>query len=275
MRTLIAALALAFCGGEALAQAAPAAQPATPPSAATAPAPTADDWAADRYFDPRAMAAARRALTAEHGGQTYSRVLANLAEYRSGADGGYHWDGEAWIGGDLQRLVLKTEGEGAAKGKLESGEAQALYSRAIGPYFDLLAGVRQDVIAHGRTYAALGVEGLAPYRIETEVQLFLSDRGELLARATAWSDLRVTQRLILQPRVEANLAAQDTRAIGVGSGLSDAELGLRLRYEVTRQFAPYVGVVWTRRFGAAADYRRANGERVEQLSLAAGLRAWF
>ena len=276
MRPLLIAAALAALAAPAAAQEshehgapAPAAQ------AAASPPPAADDWAADRYFDAQAMARARRVLTTEHGGGTWSMALADLAEYRSGGGGGYHWDGEAWIGGDIDRLVVKTEGEGAAKGKLERGEVQALWGHAVSPYYNLLAGVRRDVIAHGRTYASIGLEGLAPNFIETEAMAFLSDRGELSARATAWSDFRLTQRLILQPRAEANIALRGAPEIGVGAGLSDAELGLRLRYEVTRQFAPYVGVVWSRRFGAGARARRAEGERAGQGSVVAGLRAWF
>ena len=265
MRALVLGLALACLAGAAWAQAAPAAQP-----------PAADDWAADRYFDPKAMAAARRALLQEHGGGIFTLVMANLAEYQSRPHGGgYRWDGEAWIGGDLNRLVLKTEGEGALRGRAEQAEVQALYGRAVSPYFDLQAGLRQDLTPHGRTYATVGVEGLAPYFFMTDAALFLSDRGELLARATASYDLRVTQRLILQPRVEANFAARSVPQNRIGHGLSDAEVGLRLRYEVVRQFAPYVGVSWTRSFGKTADLRRADGETTDATSLVAGVQAWF
>src|SRR5690606_20487158 len=135
-----------------------------------------------------------------------------------------------------------SEGEGE-NGGLEHAEVQALYSRAVGPYFDLQAGVRQDLEPRPRrTYATIGIEGLAPYWFEVEGALFLSDRGGLSARLGASYDLRLTQRLILEPRVEASLAASDDAAVGVGRGLSDAEAGLRLRYEVRREFAPYVGV---------------------------------
>jgi len=280
VRLLLIAAALAALGAPAAAQeghehGAPAPAPAPAPQAAATPPPAADDWAADRYFDPQAMAQARRVLLTEHGGVTWSLALADLAEYRSGGGGGYHWDGEASVGGDIDRLVFKTEGEGAAEGKLEHGEVQVLWGHAVSPYYNLLAGVRRDVIAHGRTYAAVGLEGLAPNFIETEAMAFLSDRGEVSARATAWSDFRLTQRLILQPRAEANIALRSAPEIGVGAGLSDAELGLRLRYEVVRQFAPYVGVVWSRSFGAGARARRAEGERAGQASVVAGLRAWF
>lgn len=279
MRPLLLGVALAALAGAAAAQEAQhehhQATPAEAPAAAP-PAVAADDWAADRYFEPAVMARARRKLRSEHGAGPWSAGRVNLAEFRTGpGGGGYHWEGEAWIGGDINRLALKTEGEGARKGKLERGEVQLLYSRAISPYFDLQAGVRQDLVAHGRTYATVSVEGLAPYFIETQAALFLSDRGDLLARAEAATDWRLTQRLILQPRVEVNLAASDMPEQGVGSGVSDAELGLRVRYELTRQFAPYVGIVWTRSFGETGRLRKAEGERAEQTSVVVGLRAWF
>ena len=147
---------------------------------------------------------------------------------------------------------------------------------AIGPYFNLQAGVRQDLGAGARpTYAAVGVEGLAPYWFELEGAPFLSDRGNLLGRIEGYCDQRITQQLILQPRVEINLAAQDVRGSGIGSGLSDAELGLRLRHEVAREFAPYVGVSWERRFGDSARFARADGEGTGGASLTLGIRAWF
>jgi copper resistance protein B len=265
------AAAQAMPGHGGMAGATPASQEAI---AAPAPPPKADDWAADRYFDPQAMARARRSLRVEHGGAIWSMGLANLAEWRSGRDGGgYHWDAEASTGGDINRFVVRSEGEGASRGKLERGEVQALVSHAIGPYYNLQAGLRRDVVAHGRTYATVGIEGVAPYFIETNAALFLSDRGDLLARGEAYTDLRLTQRLILQPRVEVNLASRDMPRLGVGAGVSDAEAGLRLRYEVSRLFAPYVGVAWSRSFGAGGRARRADGERAEQTSFVAGVRA--
>ena len=126
-----------------------------------------------------------------------------------------------------------------------------------------------------RTYATVGFEGLAPYWFEVEGALFLSDKGDLLARAEAYYDQRITQRLILQPRAELNFAAQDDRRRGVGSGISDLELGLRLRYELAREFAPYVGVSWDRKLGDTARFARAAGEGASDTSLVAGVRFWF
>ena len=203
-------------------------------------------------------------------------VMANLAEYQSApGGGGYRWEGEAWIGGDINRFVVKSEGDGSRRNGLGAAEAQALYSHAIGPYFDLQAGIRQDVSPHARTYATVGFQGLAPYWFDVSGALFLSTKGELLGRVESTYDLRLTQRWILQPRAELNFAAQDTADTRTGSGLSNAELGLRLRYEIKREFAPYIGVSWDRKVGKTADYARARGEDIGGATFVAGIRAWF
>lgn len=252
--------------------AAATAEPETPIAPPPAPA---KDHAADRYYDPAPMASARAQLREEHGGATLSSLLVNLAEYQAGAGGGYRWEGEGRIGGDINRFVVKSEGGGTGRGGLAAAEVQGLYSHAIGPYFDLQAGVRQDFAPLGRTYAAVGFEGLAPYWFDMTGALFLSTKGELLARVESTYDLRLTQRLVLQPRVELNFAAQDTVATGTGSGLSSAELGLRLRYELTRQFAPYIGVSWDRKVGRTADFARQRGDDVGGASFVTGIWAFF
>lgn len=241
------------------------------------PPPVPTDFAADRVFDPAAMASARAALRAEHGGSILSMVLLNVGEYQFRDDeNGYRWDGEAWFGGDLNRLVIKSEGEGGIDSGVEAADVQALYSRAIGPYFDLQAGLRQD-LQRGpkRTFATIGFEGVAPYWFETSGALFLSSKGELLGRLEGTYDLRLTQRWIVQPRVETNLSGQDIPELGVGSGISNIELGVRLRYEVKREFAPYVGVSFDRKLGGTADYARTLGKDVESTSFVIGMRAWF
>ncbi|MFL0414874.1 copper resistance protein B [uncultured Sphingomonas sp.] len=256
-----------------------AARPAgTDQPAGNAPPPKPPtDRAAARFYDPAAMAAADRAMRAEHGGMRTGQVLFNLAEAKARRGrNGYAWDGEGWFGGDVDRLVIKSEGEGAFGGPVEAAEVQALYARAIDPYWNLEVGVRQDLGRRPRrTYATVAVEGLAPYWFDVEGALFLSDKGDVLARAEAWYDQRITQRLILQPRAEFNLAAQDMPAERIGAGLSQAEAGLRLRYEVAREFAPYVGVAWERRFGATARYARADGEGTGGFSFVLGVRAWL
>jgi len=245
------------------------------PDHETAGPPPPTDHLADKVYDPAAMERARTVLRSEHGGAQASQVMANLLEYRARSGGdGYHWDGEAWFGGDLNRLVLKSEGEGDRHG-VEDGEVQALYSRAVGLYTDLQVGVRQDLEPKSRTYATVGFETLLPYWIEAGGALFASTKGDVLGRVEGSIDWRLTQRLILQPRAELNFAAQDVPETATGSGLSDGELGLRLRYEIRREFAPYVGVSWGRRFGHSADYARARGQDVSDTSFVVGLRAWF
>ena len=249
---------------------------ALPAGDAPAPLPPMDHYA-DRQFPPDEMARARAQMMREQGGRTFSQIMFNLAEYRAqqGREG-YRWDGEAWIGGDIDRLWLKSEGEGTFGDRLDSAEVQALYSHAIGPYFNVQAGVRHDFgPGPDRSYATIGFEGLAPYWFEVEGALFLSDKGDLRGRLEGYYDQRITQRLILQPRVEFNLSAQDVPENRIGSGLSDAELGLRLRYEVTRRFAPYVGISHEAKIGRTADFARAEGKDPTTTSLVAGVRLWF
>lgn len=245
--------------------------------AGDAPAPAAPEPSyADRVWGRDAMIGSRNTLRREHGGGTFSQVMLDIAELqiRQGREG-YRWEGEGWFGGDINRLVVKTEGEGTFGEAVDDAEAQALYSRAIGPYFNLQGGVRHDFESKARTYAAFGIEGLAPYWFEVEAHAFVSTKGDVLGRLAANYDQRITQRLILQPRVEFNLAAQDVRESGIGSGLSDAEFDLRLRYEIAREFAPYVGISHSRKTGRTADFARAAGEDPSSTSLVLGVRAWF
>ncbi|MBH9537827.1 copper resistance protein B [Novosphingopyxis sp. YJ-S2-01] len=245
---------------------------APPPAAAgSGPARAADAiWGAD------AMRASRQQLKTENGGQRFFWFMADRAEYRArdGRDG-YLWDLQGFYGGDIDKFFYKSEGEGSFGERPESAEVQALWSHAIGPWFDLQAGVRQDFAPRDRTYAVIGVQGLAPYRFEVDTALFLSDTGDLTARAEAELDQRITQRLILQPRAEFNLAAQDVPELGIGAGLDRAELGLRLRYEIAREFAPYMGIEQEWRVGRSADFARAEGERPSATNFVAGVRLWF
>lgn len=241
------------------------APPPTPPGVA----------AADAVYGASNMDRARKVLRSEHGGARASQVMLSIAEAGLG-DRGYQWEGEAWFGGDEHRFVLKSEGEGARGHGIEDAEVQALYSRPVGVYTDFQAGLRHDFEpGPSRTYATVGFETLVPYWIEAEGALFLSQKGHLSARLEGSTDYRLTQRLVLQPRAEFNLAAQDDARRGVGAGLSDAELGLRLRYEFRREFAPYVGLVWSRKVGDTARFARAEGEDVEDTRFVVGLRTWF
>ena len=233
------------------------------------------EFAADRFFGVDNMNRARGILRDEHGGALTYKVMGNLLEYqgRNGEDG-YRWDGELWFGGDIDRLVIKTEGEGGAE--VDNAEIQVLYSRAWDHVTDLQIGLRQGIEPNpSRTYLAFGFETLLPYWFEIEGALFLGERGQVLGRLDGSYDLQLTQRLVLQPRAEVNFAAKDDAAIGLGSGISDAEVGLRLRYEFQREFAPYVGVSWERKFGDTASYAHASGDRAESTSFVVGLRAWY
>ena len=247
-----------------------------PPGNAPAPAPPGD-WYADRIYSGSEMDASRDQMMKENGAQTLAFISFNIAEYqvRNGRDG-FRWDGEGWYGGDINRVTVKSEGEGTFGEGVEEAEVQLLYSRAIDPYFNLQTGVRQDLgPGPKRTYATVGFEGLAPYWFEVEGALFLSNKGDVLGRLEGYYDQRITQRLILQPRVEANFALQDVPEGGIGSGLSDVELGLRLRYEIVKEFAPYIGVEWAKKTGDTARFARAAGEDTDVTSFVAGIRFWF
>ena len=243
------------------------------PGSAQAPA-VAHDRAAGRYWDAGAMEAAQMAMMDQHAAPTYAAARVDMAEVRLGKGGdAYHWEGEAWRG-DLNRLVLRTRGEGELGGRLESAEVQAIYARAISPWWNLQAGLRQD-LRPGRSYATIGVEGLAPYRFDVLVAGFVSDLGQVSARVEGAVDERITRRWVLSPRAELALSAQDAPGQRMGAGLSSAELGLRLRYEVTRKFAPYVGVSWGWAVGRTAAYRREDGEAVASRAVVLGVRGWF
>lgn len=232
------------------------------------------DSAADRVFGAGPMQRARGILENEHGAARIAKVQADLLEW--GPDGDrYDWEVEAWYGGDINRLVVKTQGEGQAHSGLEAAEVQLLYSRAVARYTDVQVGLRYDLEPRSRAYATFAVDATFPYWFEAEGSVFVSEEGDVLARVEGSYDVRLTQRLILQPRAELEFAAQDIPESEIGSGLSSAELGLRLRYEIRREFAPYVGVSYERGFGGTADFARAHGEDVESTRFMVGLRAWF
>lgn len=247
------------------------------PAGHAAPPPVPIDRYADRQYPAAAMAAADARMMRQEGGQSFYQAMFNLAEYQAhqGHDG-YRWDGEAWFGGDIDRAELRTEGTGTLRGRVDDAEVQALYGHAIGPYFDLQAGVRQEFAPHPtRSDVTIGVEGLAPYMFQTEARLFVSTQGEVSGRFEAWMDERLTQRLVLQPRAELNFAAQDEPERRIGAGLYDAELGARLRYEMARRFAPYVGISYEAATGRTADYLRADGHAPTTTSFVAGVRFWL
>ncbi|MBU2124977.1 MAG: copper resistance protein B [Alphaproteobacteria bacterium] len=245
-----------------------------PPPASASSGPT---HAADLLFDPAEMAAARGQLRVENGDIRTTAVIIDRLE-ASFADGeqGYTWDAQGWTGGDINRFWWKSEGEGAFGDGVEDAEVQALYSRAFRPFWDVQAGLRQTYRPEGdRTDLVVGVQGLAPYWFEVDAAAFLSNKGELTARAEVEYDQRITNRWILQPRAEINLSAEDIPELSIGSGLTSLQLGARLRYEIRKEFAPYVGVEWTRSFGRTADFLEADGRSSEDTRLVVGIRAWF
>lgn len=209
--------------------------------------------------------------------EIFTFVQVERLEYRlrDGKDS-LHWDAQGWVGEDYNKLWLKTEGEKVLGGPLDEAEVQVLYSRMIAPFWDLQAGGRFDVRPlPQRGYGVLGIQGLAPYFFEVDAAGFLSHKGDLSARLKGEYELLLTQKLVLQPSVELNLAVQEVEALGIGSGLNDVELGLRLRYEIVREFAPYIGVSWNRKVGKTADFARAEGEDIDTLSFVGGIRFWF
>lgn len=251
------------------------------PAPAVAPPPprafTGPENAADAVYGAEVMKVARDRERDEHGNIKSYRFMVDQLEtqIRNGRDG-YYWEALAWYGGDINKLWVTTEGEGTYGESPEQAEVQVLYSRALDPWFNLQAGVRHDFYPDPqRSHLVLGVEGLAPYWFDVTGAAFLSNKGDVTARFEGEYDQRLTQKLILQPRLEFNLAAQDIPEIGVGSGLVNTEASLRLRYEIVPEFAPYIGVAYERAFGDTADFLRAAGERAGSWSFVLGVRTWF
>ncbi len=197
-------------------------------------------------------------------------------EWRSGeGEPGYLFDGFGFVGGDYNRLWFELEGEGAFDGSLEAAELQVLYNRAITPYWNLQAGLRHDFKPEPElTYAVLGVEGLNAYWTGIEANLYVSEDGDVSGDFEVEYDEFLTQRLVLQPRFEIAAQAQDVDTLGLGAGITSYEVGLRMRYEIRREFAPYVGASWTETVGETADMLPDGADR-GTLSAVAGLRVWF
>lgn len=201
---------------------------------------------------------------------------ADQLEYRRGAENTLSWDIQGWSGGDEHKLWLKTQGDRVIRGATERVEWQLLYSRAVAAFWDVQVGARYDVKPDpSRGYAVMGVQGLAPYFFDVDAAAFISDDGDVSARVEAEYEWLLTQRLIAKPSVEFNVAVQDVPELGVGSGLNDVELGVRFRYEIAREVAPYLGVTWERTVGPTADLARRQGHNVDDVALVAGIRLWF
>ncbi|NJN47331.1 MAG: copper resistance protein B [Candidatus Competibacteraceae bacterium] len=209
-------------------------------------------------------------------GGIYTFIQAEEFGYRLGDEDSFNWDAQGWIGGDYHKLWFKTEGERVNGEGFEEAEAQVLYSRLISQFWDLQAGLRYDFEPQPeRSFAVFGLHGLAPYWFEINAKAFINDQGDLSARLEAEYELLLTQKLVLSPTLELNLAGGTDKERGVGSGFNDLELSLTLRYEVIREFAPYIGVVWEKQYGKTADLARAEGMDIERTAFMAGFRFWF
>ena len=207
---------------------------------------------------------------------TLSMVKIDQLEWRD-TDGPdpFYFEGEGWVGRDLNKVWFKGEYE-HRDGSTEEAELQALYSRAIAPFWDAQVGVRRDFKPQpSRSWLAVGFEGLAPYFFELNPAFFVGKSGRTAFRLEAEYEILFTQRLILSPELEINFYGKNDEDTGNGSGLSDAQFGLRLRYEIRREVAPYIGVNWYKKYGNTADFSREEGEGVSDTSLVIGVRAWF
>ena len=249
-------------------QPAPAAKPSPAPSSRM-PAPTAAERAA-AFPDLGAMD------MREHMEEDplVATLLVDQLEWQDD-DAGLGWNLRGWIGKSNNRVWLRSEGE-RRDSSTEDGNIELLWGHPTGPWWDMVAGIRHD-FGNGpiRDWVALGVQGIAPYKFEIEATAYLGTSGRSAARIEAGYELLLTNRLILQPVVEVNLHGRDDPERGIGAGLSTAEAGLRLRYEFTRQIAPYIGLVHERAFGNTAELRRDEQDAVDDTQLVAGIRVWF
>jgi copper resistance protein B len=206
----------------------------------------------------------------------FAHVLLDQLEGRfNGTNTEFRWEGQGWLGTDYNKLWVKSEGT-YTDGALEDSQQQFLYSRAVTTYFDVQAGLRSDLDSRpARNWGALGIQGLAPYFFDLEITGYASSQGHFAAKFEASYDLLITQRLILQPQLELNLYSKADPARLVGAGFSDIDTGLRLRYEISRKFAPYIGVVYEGKFGQTAIFARQAGESTGDFRFVFGVRAWF
>lgn len=233
--------------------------------------------AADEHYDADKMTAARKALRHEHGAMPQFFVMADRLEYRSGNDeDGLTWDAQGWYGSDLNKLWIKTEGEySETRSEFEDAELELLWSRAITPFFDFQLGLRHDFEPTSLSHAVIGIQGLAPYWFEVDAAAYLSEDGDLTAGVEAEYEWLFTQRLILQWRGELHAAFGDIPERQLGAGFTGLDLGLRLRYEMAREFAPYLGFEYSKALGQTADLVEAAGSDNDDFSVIAGVRFWF
>lgn len=208
----------------------------------------------------------------------FGHVLFDQLEGRTnGPDNEFRWDGEGWVGTDMNKLWFKSEGF-LEHGEATDGDTEALYDRPLPflRYFDAQAGVRYDLDSDpGRTWGAIGIEGLAPHFFEFASTFYFSDRSRFAGKITGSYDLLITQRLIAQPQIEMDFYSKRDPSRGVGSGLSDLDTGLRIRYEISRKLAPYIGIAYTQTFGEAATFTRDEAGIVHDPRFIFGVRVWY
>ena len=202
-------------------------------------------------------------------------VFDRLEAWNADNGTGLAWEGRAWIGTDLDRLWLRSEGE-RIDNRTQKADLEVLYGHSFSPWWDVVTGFRHDFKpGASQNFAAIGVMGLAPYKFEVAATAYIGQSGQTAARVEVENETLLTNRLVLQPLLELNFYGKDDARRGIGSGLGTVEAGLRLRYEFTRQFAPYIGLVREHAFGSTADLRHDNGEDTNDTRITAGVRIWF
>ena len=204
-----------------------------------------------------------------------SMLMLNELEHDLKTGKASSWNAQAWTGYDLNKLWLKTEGE-TENGTTENSEAQLLYSRAIAPYWDVQTGLRKEFLPRdSKTWGVIALQGLAPYFFEVDASLFFTDSGDSALRLESEYEIMLTQQWVLVPEIEANFHGQNDQHRGTGSGLSDIEASIRLRYEWKREIAPYIGITWEKQFGNSADFAKQEGNKIYHSQVVVGLRAWY
>ncbi len=231
----------------------------------------------DEFYTPEEMARSRAMLKKITGAQNFLFLMADRFEYRTADDGALAWELQGYYGGDHEKIWFESEAEfDFGEDSSEEGDVSVRYSRAISTFFDFQAGIKQDFnTGPKRTYATVGIMGLAPYWFEIDSHFEVSNKGDIALNFEVEYELLLTQRLILQPVAEISIQLQDVPELEIGSGLSDLEAGLRLRYEFRREIAPYIGINWHKTFGRTADFHRFEGESTSATSFVAGIRMWY
>ncbi|MCM5705148.1 copper resistance protein B [Larsenimonas salina] len=263
---LVVSLAMALGMGT-QAQSAPRTQPL--------PGKASLDEVVPAHADPRSGSPAHWAPPVDDKAAYHTVRLDRLEHQGTGDREAYVWDAEAWWGNDRHRLWLKTEGEGDWRtGERDHAEVQALYNRMWDDFWDVQVGLRHDIDPHpSRSYGVFGLQGLAPYGIDTEASLFVSERGDTSARLELEYEWLITQRWVLSPRLEVNASAQRLDELDIGQGITTSETGLRLGYDVTRQVSPYVGISWQNTYGETRRMR--DRDEADRFAVVAGISAWY